>query len=122
MKCVKCNGALQKANIGGVEVDQCGKCSGIWFDIGELEKVLASQDVQDLKAAVDSGKAQDEQRAACPVCGGAGKMVQVVSRNHDVHIDTCSVCYGQWLDGGEFEKLQRKGLFENVSAFFRRMV
>lgn len=49
-------------------------------------------------------------------------MVQVVSRSHEIHIDTCSVCYGQWPDGGELESLGHKGLFESVSGFFKRLI
>lgn len=123
MKCVKCEGTLQKVNIGTVEVDQCDRCSGIWFDMAELGKVLAARDVQNLRATVDNSQAQDSQRATCPVCGGEGKMVQCVDlHKHDIHIDTCSVCYGQWLDGGELEKLREKGLFESVSGFFKRLL
>jgi Zn-finger nucleic acid-binding protein len=39
-----------------------------------------------------------------------------------IPIDSCKVCYGPWLDGGELEILRSKGLFGRVASFFRRLV
>ncbi len=123
MKCVKCDGALREVAVENVEVDQCDKCRGIWFDLGELEKVLAQGEIQKLRDTIDNSKTEDIQQASCPVCGGNGKMVQCASlRKRGVHIDTCSVCYGQWLDGGELEKLKKKGMFETLSGLFKRLL
>jgi Zn-finger nucleic acid-binding protein len=123
MQCVKCDGELKKVDMHGVEVDQCEACSGIWFDFGELEKVLAQDDVAKLKNVVDNNQGDDARRAPCPSCGGDGKMVPVVSaRDHGIHIDTCIVCYGQWLDGGELERLKEAGLFDSVAGFFKKLV
>jgi Zn-finger nucleic acid-binding protein len=47
-------------------------------------------------------------------------MVQVTSlKNPDVHIDTCSVCYGQWLDGGELEELSDHNIISTITSLFR---
>jgi len=120
MDCVKCDGTLNKVVVGGVEVDQCGKCSGTWFDFGELDQVLAQEDVDQLKNAVDNNEGDDAERGVCPRCGGEGNMVAVASlKAKDVHIDTCPVCYGQWLDGGELKRLMAKGLFGSVASFFK---
>jgi len=54
----------------------------------------------------------------CGILGGS--MVQVTSlRNADIHIDTCSVCYGQWLDGGELEGLSDQGFIAKVKSLFK---
>jgi len=122
MNCVKCSGELQKVSVGGVEVDQCPKCSGIWFDMGELQKVLDQEDLARLREASGRG-GQDQKRAGCPRCGGAGNMVPVTDlHHHGVHIDTCLVCYGQWLDGGELETLRKKGLFKSAARFFKKLL
>jgi Zn-finger nucleic acid-binding protein len=106
-----------------VEVDQCNKCSGIWFDFGELQDVLDQENIDRLKNVVDNNAGQDERKSSCPRCGGEGTMVQVTSfADKGVHIDTCPVCYGQWLDGGELEALKSKGMFGSVSGFFRHIL
>ena len=123
MDCVKCDGQLKKVVLGEVEVDQCEKCSGIWFDLGELKPILEAEDIAALKNKVSNKKDDDQLAAKCPRCGGEGNMVRVADLSHgDVHIDTCSVCYGQWLDGGELERLRSRGLFDSVKGFFKSVV
>jgi Zn-finger nucleic acid-binding protein len=123
MKCAKCDGQLAPVTVGGVTVDQCDKCSGIWMDFGELKKVLSEEDAGKLRGLGGMGEAHDRQKAACPRCGGDGTMVQLADPKHkDVHLDTCLVCYGHWLDGGELEKLRAQGLFETVAGFFKGLL
>ncbi len=119
MKCVKCEGNLVSTDVGGVVVDRCDDCSGIWFDTFELEQVLGQDDVRALKNVTANNKGHDAQRGRCPRCGGDGKLVRVVSpQRRDVHIDTCAVCGGQWLDGGELEML-RAGFWGRLAGLFR---
>jgi Zn-finger nucleic acid-binding protein len=120
MNCVKCDGELKKVVMGDVEVDGCAKCSGIWFDFGELEQILAQNDIEELKNAVDNNEGDDTQRGTCPRCGGEGNMIRCTSlKDKGIHIDTCAVCYGQWLDGGELERLKSEGVFRSVASFFK---
>jgi hypothetical protein len=37
MKCPKCGSDLQEMTFGGVAVDKCFACGGLWLDDGELE-------------------------------------------------------------------------------------
>src|SRR5207253_516309 len=39
LTCVKCTSVLDKSKIGGVEVDLCPACGGLWLDQGEIEKI-----------------------------------------------------------------------------------
>jgi Zn-finger nucleic acid-binding protein len=120
MQCVKCDGQLEKVTIGQVEVDKCSSCSGIWFDLRELDKILESGSIASLKNAVDNNQRHDTQKGQCPRCIGSGNMVQVTSlKNPDVHIDTCSVCYGQWLDGGELEELSDHNIISTITSLFK---
>ena len=112
MQCPKCDGELNTKKIEDIEVDQCKRCSGIWFDFDELRQVLDKGTQESLKNRVENNEGDDERRTPCPKCGGNGKMIDVVDPAHDIHIDTCSVCYGQWLDGGEYEKLKEKSIFD----------
>jgi len=119
MKCVKCDGELVPVTIDNTEVDQCNKCSGIWFDFNELEQALASKEIKKLKSTVDNSTDFDSKTASCPRCQGKGKMIPVVDMEHNIHIDTCTICYGQWLDGGELEKLQEKSFFDIICNTFK---
>lgn len=112
MKCPKCGDSLSSQTIGDIEVDQCQSCSGIWFDFDELRQVLNKETQQNLKNRIENNEGDDEASAPCPKCGGNGNMIDVLDPKHDIHIDTCSICFGQWLDGGEYEKLKEKSIFD----------
>ena len=38
--CPKCDGQLAVEDYRGIEVDRCSRCSGIWFDAGEAERMV----------------------------------------------------------------------------------
>jgi Zn-finger nucleic acid-binding protein len=128
MKCVKCSGKLVTVTLEGMAVDQCPQCRGIWFDLGELKTVLEQEDLKRLQSKLKGrrdakrDRKLDAKKGPCPRCGGRGNMVPVNDAGHDIHIDTCLVCYGQWLDGGELEILREKGVYDTVAGFFKRML
>ena len=39
MKCPKCGAQLEEIAFGGVRIDKCFGCEGIWLDKGELEMI-----------------------------------------------------------------------------------
>lgn len=40
MHCPKCGDDLETTQLGGVEVDVCPDCGGLFLDAGELDKIL----------------------------------------------------------------------------------
>ena len=40
MRCPVDNETLVMADRGGVEIDYCPKCRGVWLDRGELDKII----------------------------------------------------------------------------------
>ena len=122
MNCPKCVGKLEHKIIENVEVDVCFVCEGIWFDAGELEKVIQadSKDLQfiDLDREELDGKKiaglrdeLDKKEAICPRCGNGIKLVRKEHKGkHKVNVDICQKCNGIWLDGGEINELRRRGL------------
>jgi Zn-finger nucleic acid-binding protein len=123
MKCIKCDGMLHLVRVGEVEVDQCDGCGGIWFDSGELRKILDQKDVEALRAMkARAPKESDAKRASCPRCRGEGKLVQIASLTADIHIDTCAVCGGEWLDGGELSIVRNEGFGRKVASIFRKIL
>jgi hypothetical protein len=43
MKCPKCGMQLEEVEFGGVKIDKCFHCEGIWLDKGELETMQAKE-------------------------------------------------------------------------------
>ena len=39
MRCPKCGGNLAERDLGGVKVDRCTDCNGVWLDAGELDLI-----------------------------------------------------------------------------------
>jgi hypothetical protein len=40
LKCPKCGHDMQTTKLEGIEIEQCTFCNGVYFDRGELEKLL----------------------------------------------------------------------------------
>ena len=43
LTCPKCHGAMRTYERSGVHVDQCADCRGIFFDRGELERLVDAE-------------------------------------------------------------------------------
>jgi hypothetical protein len=39
MKCPKCGMQLEEIAFGGIHIDKCFNCEGLWLDSGELERL-----------------------------------------------------------------------------------
>lgn len=44
MKCPKCGSNLEEIDLLGIKTDRCTQCFGIYFDKGELELLLETQE------------------------------------------------------------------------------
>ena len=51
MKCPNCNETLLITERHQVEIDYCPSCRGIWLDRGELDKIIAQNDMQSSRTA-----------------------------------------------------------------------
>ncbi len=40
LNCPKCDGNLVETNYEDIKIDVCNKCSGTWFDAGELAQIV----------------------------------------------------------------------------------
>ncbi len=118
MNCPKCSGTLKPKTIDQIEVDQCSACSGIWFDIGEFDKIIASSYHNELTNVAANNAGQNEMHVACPNCKGSTQMVQLTTPK-GVVIDKCTRCSGIWLDGGEYEQIVGQGLGQYIRHLFR---
>ncbi len=132
LSCPKCMGFLETKEVGemekhGIFIDQCALCHGIWFDKGELAKVLK------LKLDFDDESAEDEfhqdwkndyfdlKKANCPRCKKEMQRVNCLQDDR-VIADYCLECDGAWLDGGEIRELMRGGpLHRGIQVIFKKL-
>ncbi|HEU4996751.1 MAG TPA: zf-TFIIB domain-containing protein [Gemmatimonadaceae bacterium] len=116
MKCPKCSGPLRPVTFGKTEIDRCETCAGLWFDMLEHEELRAVAGSE----AIDTGTARDEfldakEDVMCP--RDKARMVRMVdpARPH-IWIESCPLCYGVFLDAGEFRELK------NDPSFIERLL
>lgn len=122
MRCPKCQQELQHKMFDEIEVDQCLGCQGIWFDLGELP-VLRQHKNTNYSSSVDDSDVHDVLSAPCPRCGGKGDMTRIHDlKRPEIVMDTCPVCYGVWLDGGELDKLTESNIGLSIKAFVRDLL
>ncbi len=116
MTCPKCYAEMEKVTYGGVEVDRCKVCKGIWFDLGERETLKGIEGSQ----AIDSGDPEVGKRfnrldrIDCPQC--KTQMIRMVDAGQPhIWYEACSVCNGAFFDAGEFTDYKE----ETILDFFR---
>ena len=111
MECPRCGQELMPVRVSTVSVEFCPHCEGTWYDLEELETVLALPDLRlsQLRPALAPNRKpavankQLERPVSCPRCG------RTLIREHygmgcQVEVDRCPA-HGIWLDDGELGEL-----------------
>ncbi len=95
-----------------IELDYCLRCSGVWFDSGELELLVAVLKAEGANLSYaelltpHSAKVTEAKRK-CPICGR--KMDKVwLGKEPKVLIDSCPLSDGLWFDSGELQQVLRE--------------
>ncbi len=109
LRCPACpSQILESVHEHGVEIDACVRCGGLWFDAGELAKLLQSYDEKLTptgKVADGLGKRLGATDRPCPHC--RDKLVEhELSADNPVAVDVCPTCDGVWLDHDELTHAQ----------------
>jgi Zn-finger nucleic acid-binding protein len=106
MDCPDCKNAMITLELGGVEIDYCTNCGGIWLDAGELELLL--NDPGKAKILLDSFRvdsASTERLKKCPICDKKMQKIVVGSSKPVLLIDKCRRGDGLWFDKGELQDI-----------------
>ena len=111
MICPVCKLNMIVIEYHNIEVDYCNRCKGVWFDSGELELMLKSQNLEEPKAFFDGilnwqEAASSEKKRNCPICGHKMKKT-AIGEQPEILIDVCRDKHGLWFDGGEVVQLIR---------------
>jgi Zn-finger nucleic acid-binding protein len=111
MKCPRDGTELSPVVANGVQLDKCHQCDGIWFDHGELKKLIALKQTnveQRLESdygnpSVSVGETKGFMR--CPRCDDGRLQKCIYSYLRQVEIDRCEECFGMWLDKHELDSI-----------------
>ena len=108
MNCPNCKIELHPKRIQGIEIEECGKCEGIWFEDDELkqmkDKIDSDLNWMDFDILKHPEKFKPTaKRTNCPSCK---KSMDVLDYDETkVEIDYCAFCKGIWLEKNELEKI-----------------
>lgn len=110
LPCPNCKAATVHAfnTSEDVDLDMCDRCSGVWFEKGEIAKYMEmGQDNPDIQASLATATETDK---GCPACKGS-KLVEfdyaaIETPEGKLRVDYCKGCEGYWLDAGEILNLE----------------
>jgi hypothetical protein len=110
MRCPACRNTLEQRESGGIRLDVCRACGGIWFDRFEMKKMdepfePASDEILNVEGN-DPVRPDPTQRRKCPRCDDLVMMRHHFSVERVVELDECPGCGGVWLDQGELAKIR----------------
>jgi Zn-finger nucleic acid-binding protein len=108
MECPKCKIELHKKTIQKIEVNECQKCEGLWFEKDELRQIKDKTDSDlnwmdfEIWKHPEKFKAISEKNH-CPNC--TNKMNVLDYDNTNIEIEYCRSCQGIWLDKNKLQKI-----------------
>ena len=119
MNCPKCISPMVKVAFGGVEVERCTDCQGLFFGESEKEKLMNLRGAD----AIDTGDAKvgrefnEVDCIDCPRCGS--RMIRMVDAGQPhIWFEHCTVCSGSFFDAGEFRDLRH----HTIVGFFKDLM
>ena len=109
MICPTCKKDMIVVEHNRIELDYCTNCHGVWFDSGELELLLDSMGLENLRVILsgifDSPETKTrEKKRKCPICSQKMKKT-IIGQKPKILIDVCTQRDGLWFDGGEVHQL-----------------
>jgi Zn-finger nucleic acid-binding protein len=113
---------MKRVDVGGITIDRCTSCGAMWFDVGEVERVLkmkykATADLDKGEAGATAHPSASRPRLRCPRDGEALTPRMYPDQSHIV-VDECRFCHGMLLDAGELKDAADFTVAERVKSFF----
>ena len=102
LECPKCHNEMLRVVMPQGEIDRCTHCQGLWFDLLEEEDLKAVAAEVDIGTAEQGAKFNAIDRIKCPVCPDSPMIRMVDPRQPHIWFESCTTCYGRFLDAGEF--------------------
>jgi Zn-finger nucleic acid-binding protein len=108
--CPRCQEPLRGVIVGGVALQECSRCQGLWVQKAAFEAVCARQEQQAAALGGGSGGSASPIEAAasiryipCPECGRLMNRINFASYS-GVIVDVCK-SHGLWFDRDELGKV-----------------
>jgi hypothetical protein len=112
MICPVCKKDALIVEYNRIELDYCPGCGGVWFDSGELERLMEAARLgnhrsylSDVAGAPEA--ASSEKKRRCPICRHKMKKTYI-DEDKKILVDICHVGDGIWFDGGEVSNLVKE--------------
>lgn len=108
MNCPKCDSEMKIVKYDYVQVDKCTHCSGIWFDLMELQdlkKMKGSDKIDKVPENKPAVSSDSDKKVKCPKCNVTMHTMKDVLQHH-IEYEQCGSCKGVFLDAGEFTDLK----------------
>jgi len=108
--CPHCQIPINSVVLGATRLDECGKCNGMWVDVGTLETICTNSE---RLAALDAAAAAEEKPVQfhpaidniryvpCPVCEKLMNRLNF-GGNSGVIVDVCKG-HGTWFNPGDLQ-------------------
>lgn len=103
--CPKCRLPLQPLKSAGVTLDACVECKGLWFDGGEVERVIGVHTAAPFREQL-AGPGSRVTGASCPRGHGAMREVTLELDEHKTVVSGCPQCGGVWIDRGDLIRIR----------------
>lgn len=107
--CPRCKIPLQEIQHQNTFLDRCPRCTGVFFDQGELFSSLGATADPSLWDTADTGGVTRPGSTPCPRCGAHMALQDVAYGSDKVEIDRCGSCRGLWLDATEADRIMKIG-------------
>lgn len=119
MRCPACDVLLDSLRVGEIELDECPRCLGLWFDQGELHAVLSSRMALKPRPQGISAYLPEEEpdpdlmpepaftasaHRLGPCCRCGGLLMEQKSPDHS--LAACARCGGFWVPAAAFNALR----------------
>ena len=124
MNCPKCSAEMSEETRGGVRVDLCSVCFGVWFDGGELEEMHDRGGSQRLNGVPDSSVGYqptgESAHVKCPRCEGDILRIGKISKRAVLR---CTSCRGVFLPTANSRyKSSEEGILDSAIGFIEEFV
>ena len=109
---------MPEVSFGGIYINRCVSCKGLWFAMLEHEQMAAIEGSEAIDIGSDElgQRFRDMDKVNCPECKARMLKMVDIDQPH-IWYESCPNCYGVFFDAGEFRDYREK----TVVDYFRSL-